>query len=115
MEIHEIWRVARRQWPIVVGCTALALLLFASWSLIRPTAYEAHERLIVTTSGSLGTAVDAQSGEEVAILRVSGYQRMITGPAFLTRVAEKLKIVIRRKNSKRSCRHAPRPGFRCST
>ena len=91
MEIHEIWRVARRQWPIVVGCTALALLLFASWSLIRPTAYEAHERLIVTTSGSLGTAVDAQSGEEVAILRVSGYQRMITGPAFLTRVAEKLK------------------------
>ncbi|MFT4124661.1 MAG: hypothetical protein QM662_00315 [Gordonia sp. (in: high G+C Gram-positive bacteria)] len=87
MEIQEIWRIARRQWPVVITCTALALLLFASWSLIRPTTYAAHERLIVSTSGSLGTAVDAQSGEEVAILRVAAYERLITGPAFLTRVA----------------------------
>ena len=90
MEIQELWRIATRQWRIVVAATVLALLAFSVWTLMRPTTYVASERLVVSTSGSLGTAVDAQSGEEVAILRVAAYDRLVTAPAFLERVSASL-------------------------
>lgn len=90
MEIQELWRIATRQWRIVVAATVLALLAFSVWTLMRPTTYVASERLVVSTSGSLGTAVDAQSGEEVAILRVAAYERLVTAPAFLERVSASL-------------------------
>ena len=90
MEIQELWRVIRQRWRIVAIVTLVCISLSLSWSLVKPVTYNAEGRVIISTSGSLGTAADAYSGVQVAVDRAPTYARLLQGPEVAARASEKL-------------------------
>jgi len=90
MEIQELWRVVSQRWRIVVIVTLLCVSLALAWSLARPVTYKAQGRVTIATSGSLGTAGDAYSGEQVAIQRAPTYAELLKGPEVAARASQKL-------------------------
>lgn len=74
----------------MVICTLLGTSVALAWSLAGPVHYTAQGRVMIATYGSLGTAVDAYSGERVAQLRAPTYAQLIEGPEVATRAAHAL-------------------------
>jgi capsular polysaccharide biosynthesis protein len=71
-------------------CTLLGTSVALAWSLAGPVEYTAKGRVMIATYGSLGTAVDAYSGERVAQLRAPTYAQLIEGSEVATRAAHAL-------------------------
>ena len=90
MEIQEIFRLLRHRWRIVAILTLLSMSVSLAWSLAGPVEYRAQGRVMIATYGSLGTAVDAYSGERVAQLRAPTYAQLIEGSEVSTRAAHVL-------------------------
>jgi tyrosine-protein kinase len=90
MEIHELWRILRERWLIVAIVTLLFVVGSLAWYFIRPLEYEAQSRVVVSTSGGTGTAVDAYAGERVAQLRTPSYSELLRGPEVASRASRKL-------------------------
>jgi capsular polysaccharide biosynthesis protein len=90
MEIQELARVIGQRWRIVGMAMLLSVVLALSWSLASPVNYRATGRVIIATSGSLGTASDAYSGEQVSVQRAPTYAQLLTGREVAARAAEKL-------------------------
>lgn len=91
MEIQELWRVIRQRWRIVVVVTLICVCLSLSWSLAAPASYRAQGRVIMSTSGSLGTAHDAYNGEQVSVERAPTYAQFLRGPEVAARASQKLQ------------------------
>ena len=94
MEIQELWRVICQRWRIVAIVTLVCTSLSLSWSLAGPVSYTAEGRIIISTSGSLGTAADANSGVQVAVERAPTYAWLLKGPEVAARASEKLHGLI---------------------
>jgi capsular polysaccharide biosynthesis protein len=90
LEIQEIFKVVCHRWRILVICTLLCVSTALAWFVAGPVEYTAQGRVLIATYGSLGTAVDAYSGERVAQLRAPTYAQLIQGPEVSTRAAEVL-------------------------
>jgi capsular polysaccharide biosynthesis protein len=90
MEIQELWRVIRQRWRVVVVVTLICVCLSLAWSLAGPVSYRAQGRVIISTSGSLGTASDAFSGEQVSVERAPTYAQLLRGPEVAARASQKL-------------------------
>ena len=90
MEIHELWRILRERWLIVAIVTLVFVIGSLVWYFARPLDYEAQSRVVVSTSGGTGTAVDAYAGERVAQLRTPSYSELLKGPEVASRAADKL-------------------------
>jgi receptor protein-tyrosine kinase len=90
MEIQELWRVLRERWLIVAIVTLLFLIGSLAWYFLRPLEYQAQSRVVVSTSGGTGTAVDAYAGERVAQLRTPSYSELLKGPEVALRASRKL-------------------------
>ena len=94
MEIQELWRVFRQRWRVVVVLTLVCVCLALSWSLAGPVSYEAQGRVMISTSGSLGTASDALNGEQVSVDRAPTYAQLLRGPEVAARASQKLQGLI---------------------
>ncbi|ULE33633.1 Wzz/FepE/Etk N-terminal domain-containing protein [Mycobacterium sp. IDR2000157661] len=90
MEIQELWRILRERWLIVAIVTLLFLVGSLGWYFLRPLEYQAQTRVVVSTSGGTGTAVDAYAGERVAQLRAPSYSELLKGPEVAMRASRKL-------------------------
>jgi capsular polysaccharide biosynthesis protein len=90
MEVQEIFRLLRHRWRILVILTLLCMSVSLAWALAGPVEYRAQGRVMIATYGSLGTAVDAYSGERVAQLRAPTYAQLIEGSEVSTRAAHVL-------------------------
>ncbi|MEO3761530.1 Wzz/FepE/Etk N-terminal domain-containing protein [Mycobacterium sp. B14F4] len=90
MEIQELWRILRERWLIVVIVTLLCVIGSLAWYFLRPLEYRAQTRVVVSTSGGTGTAVDAYAGERVAQLRAPSYAELLRGPEVALRASRKL-------------------------
>jgi capsular polysaccharide biosynthesis protein len=91
VEIQELWRVARQRWRVVVVVTLICVCLSLAWSLAGPVSYRAQGRIMVSTSGSLGTADDAYHGEQVSVDRAPTYAQLLRGPEVAARASQKLQ------------------------
>ena len=94
MEIQELWRVIRQRWRVVVVVTLICVCLSLAWSLAGPVSYRAQGRVIISTSGSLGTANDAFDGEQVSVERAPTYAQFLRGPEVAARASQKLQGLI---------------------
>src|SRR3954467_7411146 len=94
MEIQELWRVIRERWRIVAVMTLACLSLVLGWALIAPASYEAQSNVIISTSGSLGTASEAQYGLEVSVERAPTYAQLLQGPEVAARASKILQGAI---------------------
>jgi capsular polysaccharide biosynthesis protein len=94
MEIQELWRVIRQRWRVVVVVTLICACLSLAWSLAGPVSYRAQGRVIISTSGSLGTANDALDGEQVSVERAPTYAHFLRGPEVAARASQKLQGLI---------------------
>jgi capsular polysaccharide biosynthesis protein/Mrp family chromosome partitioning ATPase len=90
MEIQELWRILRERWLIVAITTLLFVIGSLAWYFFRPLEYQAQTRVVVSTSGGTGTAVDAYAGERVAQLRTPSYSELLKGPEVAARASSKL-------------------------
>lgn len=90
MEIQELWRILRERWLVVAVVTLLFVVGSLTWYFLKPLDYQAQSRVVVSTSGGTGTAVDAYAGERVAQLRTPSYSELLKGPEVATRAARKL-------------------------
>jgi capsular polysaccharide biosynthesis protein len=90
MEIQELWRILRERWLIVAIVTLVFVIGSLVWYFVRPLDYKAQTRVVVSTSGGTGTAVDAYAGERVAQLRTPSYAELIRGPEVALRASRKL-------------------------
>lgn len=90
MEIQELWRVVTQRWRIVLTSMLLCVSLALAWSLAGPLSYTAQGRVIISTFGSLGTASDAYSGEQVSEQRAPTYAQLLRGPEIANRAAKRL-------------------------
>jgi capsular polysaccharide biosynthesis protein len=90
VEIQELWRVIRQRWRVVLVVTLICACLSLAWSLAKPASYSAQGRVIISTSGSLGTATDAFSGEQVSVERAPTYAQFLRGPEVAARASQKL-------------------------
>ena len=88
MEIQELWRVICQRWRIVAIVTLVCTSLALGWSLAGPVSYKAQSKVIISTSGSLGTATDAQSGEQVSVERAPTYAQLLQGPEVAARASK---------------------------
>jgi capsular polysaccharide biosynthesis protein len=91
MEIQELWRVMCQRWRIVAIVTLVCTSLALGWSLVGPVAYEAQSNVIISTSGSLSTASEAQSGLQVSVERAPTYAQLLRGPEVAARASGKLQ------------------------
>lgn len=91
MEIQELWRVIRQRWRVLVVVTLICVCLSLAWSLAGPVSYRAQGTVIISTSGSLSTANDAYSGEQVAVERAPTYAQLLRGPEVAARASQKLR------------------------
>lgn len=94
MEIQELWRVFRQRWRVVVIVTLVSVCLSLAWSLGGPVSYRALGRVMISTSGSLGTASDALDGEQVSVDRAPTYAQLLRGPEVAARASQKLHGLI---------------------
>lgn len=94
MEIQELWRVFRQRWRVVVVVTLICVCLSLAWSLGGPVSYRAQGRVMISTSGSLGTASDALNGEQVSVDRAPTYAQLLRGPEVAARASQKLQGLI---------------------
>jgi capsular polysaccharide biosynthesis protein/Mrp family chromosome partitioning ATPase len=94
MEIQELWRVVRQRWRVVVVVTLICVCLSLAWSLAGPVSYRAQGRVIISRSGSLGTAIDAYNGEQVSVERAPTYAQLLRGPEVAARASQKLQGLI---------------------
>jgi capsular polysaccharide biosynthesis protein len=90
MEIQELWRILRERWMIVAIVTLVFLIGSLGWYFLRPLEYQAKTRVVVSTSGGTGTAVDTYAGERVAQLRTPSYSELLKGPEVALRASGKL-------------------------
>src|SRR6476620_10743397 len=90
MEIQELWRVICQRWRIVAIVTLVCTSLSLGWSLAGPVSYKAEGRGIIAMSGSLVTASDAQSGEQLSVERAPTYAELLKGPEVAARASENL-------------------------
>lgn len=90
MEIQELWRVFRQRWRVVTVVTLICVCVSLSWSLAGPVSYKAQGSIIISTSGSLGTADDAYNGEQVSVERAPTYAQFLRGPEVAARASQKL-------------------------
>lgn len=90
MEIQEFLRVIRHRWRVVVISVLMCVSIVLAWSLAGPVEYTAQGRVMIATYGSLGTAVDAYSGERVAQLKAPTYAQLIQGSEVSNRAAQAL-------------------------
>jgi capsular polysaccharide biosynthesis protein len=94
MEIQELWRVIRQRWRVVVVVTLICVCLSLAWSLAGPVSYRAQGRVLISTSGSLGTAFDAYNGEQLSVQRAPTYTQLLRGPEVAARASQKLQGLI---------------------
>lgn len=94
MEIQELWRVIRQRWRTIAIMTLACLSLALGWSLTAPASYEAQSNVIISTSGSLGTASEAQYGLQVSVERAPTYAQLLQGPEVAKRASQILQGAI---------------------
>lgn len=90
MEVQEIWRIVGERWRVIVSAVLLAVSLALAWTLAGPVQYRAQARIMISTFGSLGTAMDAYNGERIAQLRAPTYAQPLRGPEIAARAATAL-------------------------
>lgn len=90
MEVQEIWRIVGERWRVIVSAVLLAVSLALAWTLAGPVQYRAQARIMISTFGSLGTAMDAYNGERIAQLRAPTYAQLLRGPEIAARAATAL-------------------------
>lgn len=90
MEIQELWRILSERWRVVAITTLACVALSLCWSLAGPVSYTAQGRVTISTAGSLGTAGDAYSGEQVSVQRAPTYAQLLNGPEVAARASTKL-------------------------
>lgn len=90
MEIQELWRILRERWLIIAIVTLLCVVGSLVWYFVTPLDYKAQTRVVVSTTGGTGTAVDAYAGERVAQLRTPSYAELLKGPEVALRASRKL-------------------------
>jgi len=91
MEIQELWRVVTQRWRVVFVVTLVCIALALAWSWASPVRYQAKGRIVIATSGSLGTANDAFSGEQVSVERAPTYAQLLKGPEVASRASRHLQ------------------------
>jgi capsular polysaccharide biosynthesis protein len=94
MEIQELGRVFRQRWRVVVVVTLICVCCSLVWSLGGPVSYRAQGRIMISTSGSLGTASDALNGEQVSVDRAPTYAQLLRGPEVAARASQRLQGLI---------------------
>ena len=102
MEIQELWRIILARWRVVVMVILICVALSLAWSWAGPVKYRAQGRIVISTSGSLGTANDAYSGEQVAVERAPTYAQLLRGPEVAARASKKLQGAISPETIQRS-------------
>jgi receptor protein-tyrosine kinase len=90
MEIQVLWHILSQRWRVVAIVTLFAVVAALAWSMAGPAKYLAEGRVIISTSGSLGTAADAYSSEQVSIARAPTYAALLKGPEVASRASKKL-------------------------
>lgn len=91
MELLDYWRVARRNWRVLVASTLIGLALAAGYSLTQPTLYSATSSAYVVAGTSESTG-DALAGSALAKEKADTYLPLVTSQQVATRIAEDLKL-----------------------
>ena len=89
VELLDYWRVARRNWFVLVASTLVGLGLAAAYSLTQPTVYSATSSAYVVAGTSESTA-DALAGSTLAKQKAEIYLPLVTSQQVATRIADEL-------------------------
>ncbi|MCM6772170.1 protein tyrosine kinase [Nocardia sp. CDC159] len=93
MGMSELWRLARRQWPIIVVTAALCLVAAFAYAKTRPVTYTASSTCYV--SMATGTSVnDSYQGGLAAQQRVRSYLDLATSRTVAQRVKDQLGLPV---------------------
>lgn len=91
MELLDYWRVARRNWLVLVASTLVGLGLAAAYSLTQPTVYSATSSAYVVAGNSESTG-DALAGSALAKEKAEIYLPLVTSQQVATRIADDLGL-----------------------
>ena len=89
MELLDYWRVARRNWFVLVASTLVGLGMAAAFSLTQPTVYSATSSAYVVAGTSESTG-DALAGSALAKEKAEIYLPLVTSQQVATRIASDL-------------------------
>ena len=89
MELLDYWRVARRNWFVLVASTMVGLGFAAAFSLTQPTVYSATSSAYVVAGTSESTG-DALAGSALAKEKAEIYLPLVTSQQVATRIADDL-------------------------
>lgn len=91
MELLDYWRLARRNWFVLVVSTLVGLALAAVYSLTQPTLYTATSSAYVVAGTSQSTG-DALAGSALAKEKADTYLPLVTSQQVASRIAQDLKL-----------------------
>lgn len=89
VELLDYWRVARRNWLVLLATTLAGLGLAAAYSLTQPTVYSATSSAYVVAGTSESTG-DALAGSALAKEKAEIYLPLVTSQQVATRIADDL-------------------------
>lgn len=91
MELLDYWRLARRNWVVLLASTLVGLALAAVYTLVQPTLYSATASAYVV-AGTTGTTGDALAGSALAKEKAQTYLPLVTSQQVATRITEDLGL-----------------------
>ena len=91
MELRDYFRVIRKRWRIIVVAVLVAVAAAAGATALSPKIYQAQTQLFVSTSGGNDASALLQ-GSSFTQQRVQSYADLITTPAVLGPVIDKLQL-----------------------
>jgi succinoglycan biosynthesis transport protein ExoP len=91
VELLDYWRVARRNWLVLLASTLVGVILGAVYSLTQPTVYSATASAYVV-AGTSGTTGDALAGSALAKDKATSYLPLVTSQQVATRIADDLRL-----------------------
>lgn len=91
VELLDYWRVARRNWFVLVVWTLIGLSCAAVYSLTQPTLFTATSSAYVV-AGTSQTTGDALAGSSLAKEKATTYLPLVTSQQVAARIAQDLEL-----------------------
>lgn len=92
MTLHDVIRILRRSWLLIVACTLLGLLVGAGSTLAKTPLYTATTKVFVTVQAGGSSPSDLVQGNSAAQQKVTSYIDVVTSAAVLQPVIDELKL-----------------------
>lgn len=90
MDIWDAWRIARRNWLVLLVSMLLGLGAAIGYSMLQPTVYAATATAYVV-AGTSGTTGDALAGSSLAKEKAATYVPLVRSQQVATRIAQELE------------------------